>query len=117
MLEDPPSPFNPLIDRPDATASLIARVQSADRREIAEPSDPVSTFQEIKNIIDRVRDSLGDNARIALDLTGGKKTMIGGGFTAGSIYSVAPKCDMFYVDSPVYNPDRGAPKPGYRIFE
>ena len=111
MLEDPPSPFNPLIDRPDA-ASLIARVQSADRREIAEPSDPVSTFQEIKNIIDRVRDSLGDNARIALDLTGGKKTMIGGGFTAGSIYSVAPKCDMFYVDSPVYNPDRGAPKPG-----
>ena len=112
MLKDPPfPPFSPLIGSADA-ASLIARVQSADRRGIAEPSDPVSTFQEIKDIIDSVRDCLGNDARIALDLTGGKKTMIGGGFTAGSIYSVSPQCDMFYVDSLVYNPDLGAPKPG-----
>lgn len=113
MLKDPPADFSPLIDPADA-ASLIARVKSADRREIAEPSDPVSTFQEIKDIIDSVRadPNLGKNPRIALDLTGGKKTMIGGGFTAGSIYSVSPKCDMFYVDSLEYEPDRGAPKPG-----
>ena len=38
--------------------------------------------------------------------------MISGGFTAGSIYSVSPKCDMFYVDSSEYDPNRGAPKPG-----
>ena len=114
MLQAPPSPFNPLID-PASVASLIARIPSAgsaNRREITTPSDPVSTFQEIKDIIDSVRDRLGNDARIALDLTGGKKTMIGGGFTAGSIYSVAPKCDMIYVDSLVYNPDLGAPKPG-----
>ena len=111
MLADPPHPFSPLID-PSDTKSLIKRVQSADRREIAKPSDPVSTFQEIKNIIDSIREHLGNDVRIALDLTGGKKTMIGGGFTAGSIYSVSPQCDMFYVDSSVYNPDRGAPKPG-----
>ena len=111
MLEDPPCPFDPLIEPCDAQ-SLIRQVQSAYRREVAKPSDPVSTFQEIKNIIDSVRDRLGNNARIALDLTGGKKTMIGGGFTAGSIYSVSSQCDMFYVDSLVYDPDRGAPKPG-----
>ena len=113
MLNNPPSNFSPLIGPADR-ASLIQRVQSADRRQIAEPSDPVSTFQEIKDIIDGVRANanLGNNPRIALDLTGGKKTMIGGGFTAGSIYSVSPQCDMFYVDSLVYNPDLGAPKPG-----
>ena len=111
MLEDPPADFHRLIDPADS-ASLIARVQSADRREVHPPSDPVSTFQEIKDIIDSIRDRFGNDASIALDLTGGKKTMIGGGFTAGSIYSVSPECDMFYVDSLVYNPERGAPKPG-----
>ena len=111
MLEDPPDSFCRLIDPCDA-ALLIARVQAADRRETADPSDPVSTFQQIKDIIDDVRRCFGDNAQIALDLTGGKKTMIGGGFTAGSIYFVSSKCNMFYVDSSEYDPDFGAPKPG-----
>ena len=111
MLEDPPSPFVQLINETKAE-SLIARVQDAKRREILDPSDPVSTFKQIKDIIDDVRGRLGNNVKIALDLTGGKKTMIGGGFTAGSIYSVSPKCDMFYVDSREYNPDFGAPRPG-----
>ena len=111
MLEDPPSDFSSLIEL-DAANDLITRVRSADRREIRTPSDPISTFQEIKDILDSVRGRLGNDARIALDLTGGKKTMIGGGFTAGSIYPVLPQCDMFYVDSLMYNQDRGAPKPG-----
>ena len=111
MLEDPPDPFCQLID-PCEAELLIARVQGADKPEISDPSDPVSTFREIKSIIDDVRGCLGNNVKIALDLTGGKKTMIGGGFTAGSIYAVSPKCDMFYVDSSEYNPDFGAPKPG-----
>ena len=64
-------------------------------------------FKQIKKIID----GLGRDTNIALDLTGGKKTMIGGGFTAGSIYPLSPKCDMFYVDSSEYDPDRGAPIP------
>jgi hypothetical protein len=111
MLEDPPSPFIQLINETKAE-SLIARVRDAKRWEITDPSDPVSTFKQIKDIIDDVRGNLGNNVKIALDLTGGKKTMIGGGFTVGSIYSVSPKCDMFYVDSLEYNPDFGAPRPG-----
>ena len=111
MLADPPRPFQSLIALSDAVA-LIERVETAERRKVANPSDPVSTFQEIKDIIDNVRKDFGNGARIVLDLTGGKKTMIGGGFTAGSIYSIAPKCDMFYVDSHEYKPDRGTPKPG-----
>ena len=111
MLTDPPNPFCRLIDPCDA-ASLIARVQGADRREIADPSDPVSTFQQIKDIIDDVRGCFGDNSQIALDLTGGKKTMISGGFTAGSIYLVSSKCNMFYVDSSEYDPEHGVPKSG-----
>ena len=107
MFEDPSPPFCPLINEPDA-ANLIERVRCAERREIADPSDPVSTFRQIKDIIDQV----GGDVEIALDLTGGKKTMIGGGFTAGSIYSVAPKCDMFYVDSQEYDNRRGTPIPG-----
>ena len=107
MFEDPPPAFSPLINPADA-ADLIARVRCAERREIVDPSDPVSTFRQIKDIIDQV----GGDVKIALDLTGGKKTMIGGGFTAGSIYSVSPKCDMFYVDSLEYDSRRGTPIPG-----
>ena len=111
MLTDSQLPCYGLINPPDAE-SLIERVQSAEKWETADPSDPVSTFKEIKKIIDNVRSDFENGAKIALDLTGGKKTMIGGGFTAGSIYSLSPKCDMFYVDSSEYDPDRGAPKPG-----
>lgn len=107
MLVSPPLPFHPLIDLKN-TKSLIARVKAADRCQITDASDPVSTFQQIKTIID----SIGKDVKIALDLTGGKKTMIGGGFTAGSIYSVSPKCDMFYVDSLEYDRKRGVPAPG-----
>ena len=107
MLKDPPPPLSPLIESTDA-AALIGRIQQATRCKIANPSDPVETFKEIKRIID----SLASDKKIALDLTGGKKTMIGGGFTAGSIYSLSPKCDMFYVDSSEYDPAKGAPKSG-----
>ena len=111
MLVDPPHPFDPLIT-PNASRELINRVRNAKRCKITNPSDPVETFKQIKEIIDEVRGELGTNTNIALDLTGGKKTMIGGGFTAGSIYSLAPKCDMFYVDSLEYDASRGVPIPG-----
>ena len=111
MLVVPPTPFDPLICPGDAGV-LIDRVRNAKRCEISDPSDPVETFRQIKEIIDRVSSNLGQKTRIALDLTGGKKTMIGGGFTAGSIYFLSRTCNMFYVDSSEYDPDRGAPKPG-----
>ena len=87
--------------------------------EINDPSDPVSTFKRIKEIIDSIDDV--DNKRIALDLTGGKKTMLGGGYTAGAIWTSrwseeakksVPFCDMYYVDSKEYDPSQGSPVPG-----
>lgn len=80
--------------------------------EIDDPSNPVATFKRIKALIEQV----GDKS-IALDLTGGKKTMIGGGFIAGSILGFADAgqrstCDMFYIDSLKFDPTRGTPEPG-----
>ena len=103
--------LDPLIDAADR-AKLLDRVTHAKRLEIADSSNPVETFRLIKEIINDVRDKFGKNKRIALDLTGGKKTMIGGGFTAGSIWSQSPDCDMFYVDSEDYDIAPGAPIPG-----
>ena len=80
--------------------------------EIDGSSDPVQTFKRIKEVIDKVGDK-----RIALDLTGGKKTMLGGGFTGGAIFGIADSvrssdCNMFYVDSLEYSPLHRAPTPG-----
>ena len=80
--------------------------------EIDDPSDPVETFKRIKEIVNQV-----GNKSVALDLTGGKKTMIGGGFIAGSILGFADAgqqstCDMFYIDSLAFDPNRGTPEPG-----
>ena len=79
---------------------------------IDNPSDPVETFKRIKEIVNQV-----GNKSVALDLTGGKKTMIGGGFIAGSILGFADAgqqstCDMFYIDSLAFDPNRGTPEPG-----
>lgn len=91
---------------------------------VGEPSDPVETFKWIKEVIDEVIGTVGDK-RIALDLTGGKKTMIGGGFTAGSIWTskwseaaqeFTDFCDMFYIDSLKYDADRSAPVPGHEFL-
>lgn len=98
---------------------LLELVQNASNSEIKDPSDPVSTFKEIKEIIDSIDES--EDKRIALDLTGGKKTMIGGGFTAGAIWAsrwsaeaekLKSFCDMYYIDSEDYDPIHGRPKAG-----
>ena len=100
-----------------AFKSLIALVNNSivnnsKCKKIKNPSDPIATFKEIKDIVNTVGDK-----RIALDLTGGKKPMLGGGFTAGAILRFADSirssvCDMFYVDSQSYNEKLGAPVPG-----
>lgn len=84
---------------------------------IDDPSDPVSTFKRIKEIIDDI--DATDNKRIALDLTGGKKTMLGGGYTAGAIWAsrwsaneLVDFCDMYYIDSLEYDRNLGSPVPG-----
>lgn len=100
------------IMRPEC-AELINLVENPINREIDNPSDPVATFKLIKEVID----GIGEDKTIALDLTGGKKTMIGGAFTAGAIWgfseAIEPSvCDMYYVDSLEYNQRRGGPEPG-----
>lgn len=112
MMFDPsPNGLDPLIDSADA-CSLLDRVTRAERLEITDPSDPVATFKLIKEIINDVRNELGSDKRIALDLTGGKNTMIGGGFTAGAIFGSSNNIDMFYVDSKSYDENLGVPTPG-----
>lgn len=79
---------------------------------IDDPSNPIATFRRIKYLIDKV----GDKS-VALDLTGGKKTMLGGGFIGGSILTFIDNgqrrtCDMFYIDSLDFDPKRGTPTPG-----
>ena len=113
MLQEEPC-FNDLINRVKNIASDIQKngKNCGFGLEVDNPSDPVETFKRIKEVIDKVGDK-----RIALDLTGGKKTMIGGGFTAGSILGFADSiadsaCDMFYIDSLEYDQHRGSPTPG-----
>ena len=92
--------------------ALTKLVECADYVEVDNPSDPVATFKQIKGIVNAVGDK-----HVALDLTGGKKPMLGGGFTAAAILRFADSirssaCDMFYVDSSQYNEKLGAPVPG-----
>lgn len=98
--------FDDLIDRVDNSVCDLNKFGL----EVDNPSDPVETFKRIKEVIDSI--DAADNKRIALDLTGGKKTMIGGGFTAGSILDFSDSIDMFYIDSLEYDQHRGYPKPG-----
>ena len=108
--------YTSFVDRVETTALSN---QENDALAIDKPSDPVSTFKRIKEIVDSI--DAADNKRIALDLTGGKKTMLGGGYTAGAIWasrwSAASQklmdfCDMYYIDSLEYDQSRGSPVPG-----
>ena len=95
-----------------ALVDTSADINSDFALQIERPSNPVETFKQIKEIIDTICEDLEPEIKIALDLTGGKKTMIGGGFTAGSILGFGDSIDMFYVDSLAYDSTRGTPKPG-----
>ena len=100
---------SPLIDLVDDTVLNNLKHSAL---KIDNPSDPVETFKRIKEIVNQV-----GNKSVALDLTGGKKTMIGGGFIAGSILGFADSirssaCDMFYIDSLKFDSNRGTPEPG-----
>ena len=98
---------------------LFQKKPSGFSLQIGDPSDPIATFKRIKEIIDQIDQA--DDKRIALDLTGGKKTMLGGGYTAGAIWAskwshickkLVPFCHMYYIDSKKYDPLRGGPDPG-----
>ncbi|MDE0426615.1 MAG: hypothetical protein OXN25_17335 [Candidatus Poribacteria bacterium] len=119
MLDEINNRISAMLPQKSTLSDLVSKSVDQDSGfalKVRSPSDPIDTFKQIKTIIHEVEKNLGAKTDIALDLTGGKKTMIGGGFTAGSIYSISPKCDMFYVDSLEYDPGRGSPKPGYEFL-
>lgn len=72
-------------------------------RESVHSSDPTGVYKAIKGFVQ------GKSPReILLDLTGGKKSMVGGAAMAGSLISI----DIGYVDSERYLPDLRQPDPG-----
>lgn len=68
---------------------------------IPDSSDPVETFKIIKQVIQNAQ-----GKTIAIDITGGKKPMISGGFTT---VSIRPDCDIFYIDFRYYDVRRRRP--------
>jgi CRISPR-associated protein (TIGR02710 family) len=72
-------------------------------KEIVDSSRTVEVYAAIKKF------SAGITPReLAIDITGGKKSMVGGGAEAGGILG----CSVFYVDYAEYDKDLRKPKPG-----
>lgn len=59
-------------------------------------SEPHAAFLSIKKIIEKEE---WQNKRVCIDITGGKKSMVGGGFLASSVLSI----DTYYVDFEQYH--------------
>ncbi len=66
-----------------------------------ELSDPARIFQKINSLIPEYK-----NKKIAIDITGGKKTMVAGSFMASAH---SRTCDIFYIDFEEYDPRRREP--------
>lgn len=73
-------------------------------REVNAASDPIQTFLQIEYVLEQ-----HPKKKIALDISGGKKTMISGAFLSAS---VSENCDVFYVDFLEYSRQNRRPVPG-----
>lgn len=73
------------------------------RREIVDSSNTADVYEAIKKFI---KDK--DIKDIAIDITGGKKSMVGGAAEAAGFLG----CSVFYVDYEKYLPELRKPKPG-----
>lgn len=73
---------------------------------LVDSSDPEDTYNRINEIIKSENKNGFDLSEIALDITGGKKTMVSGAFTAAAISGI----DTYYIDFAVYEKDK--PEPG-----
>ena len=72
-------------------------------RESIDSSDPTGVYKAIKDFV------LSKNSKeVLLDITGGKKSMVGGAAMAGSLLGI----DIGYVDYDEYLNDLRQPKPG-----
>jgi len=70
-----------------------------------ESSNPADTYHKILLIVEK------DNDGSAIDITGGKKTMVSGAFSLASLKNI----DTYYVDFDEY--DGSNPKPGTEILK
>lgn len=75
-------------------------------RYCVDSSNPGDIYKKINDIIEEEKKQNIEVTGIALDITGGKKTMVSGAFTAAAIMRI----DTYYVDFDIYEDDR--PKPG-----
>lgn len=83
---------------------FIASGEKAIKINLGKTARPVDTFKAIKDII-----SDKSLKRIAVDITGGKKTMISGAFSSASLRE---DVDIIYVDNEEYNREQRRPEPG-----
>lgn len=83
---------------------FITSGEKAIKINLGKTASPVDTFKTIKDII-----SDKSLKRIAVDITGGKKTMISGAFSSASLRE---DVDIIYVDNEEYNREQRRPEPG-----
>jgi CRISPR-associated protein (TIGR02710 family) len=77
---------------------------------VVSSSDSTEIYEQIKNIIylDKLENSLNE---IAIDITGGKKSMVSGCTLAANYLGI----DVLYVDYETYNPQFRKPQPGSEL--
>jgi tetratricopeptide (TPR) repeat protein len=74
-----------------------------------EPSSSADAFSKIVLEWNKLKEmGIKEPKKVAIDITGGKKTMVSGAFTAAAIYGF----DIWYVDSGEYDPILQTPVPG-----
>jgi len=74
---------------------------SNENRIIRDLSDPAFVYRFIEKIIEENKES-----KIAIDITGGKKTMVAGSFMSSAM---SKQCDIFYTDFEEYDPGQRQP--------
>jgi len=95
----------PLIDTIVAIAGL--RATQYQRAQIA-ARDAIDIYREVRNALSR----LAPGAKVAVDVTGGKKSMVAGAALAGAVMDA----DLFYVDSEHYLIAQRRPEPGSEFY-
>lgn len=88
-------------EKKDDLKDYIKRYKGIDAdSESIKSSEPYTVFSCIKNTMEKEE---WKNKKICIHITGGKKSMVGGGFLAASILGI----DSYYIDFEKY--DRGVP--------
>ena len=83
---------------------FIVSGEKAIKINLGKAPSPLDTFKAIKDII-----SNRSLKKIAVDITGGKKTMVSGAFSSASLRE---DVDIVYVDNEEYNGEWRRPEPG-----